>query len=106
MIVVRYATLAALVFWLAAMLGVRCADLFRRVDLVTYACGAATVVGLFVMKFMGPPPAAFVPRAAIAALMLALSVGSAFVFPPEVSAMVMTVNIALGFVLLIWYVRE
>ena len=106
MIVVRYATLAALVCWLGAMLGVRFADLFHRVDLVTYACGGATVVGLFVMKFMGPPPAAFVPRAAIAVLLLALTVGSALVFPREVSARLMTVNIALGFVLLIWYVRE
>ena len=106
MIVVRYATLAALVLWLGAMLGARFADLFRRVDLVIYVCGAATVIGLLVMKFVGPPPAGFIPRIAIAVLMLALSIGSARVFPREVSSTLMTVNIALGFVLLIWYVRE
>ena len=52
------------------------------------------------------PPAAFIPRVAIAALMLALSIGSALVFPRALPAMLTTVNIALGFVLLVWYVRE
>ncbi len=63
MILVRYATLVALVIWLGAMVDERFGDLFRRAHLLTYACGAATVVGLFVLKFLGPPPMAFVLRA-------------------------------------------
>jgi hypothetical protein len=64
------------------------------------------LVGLFVLKFMGPPPIAFVWRAGIALLMLALTLAAAFVAPREASSVLLTTNIALGFVLLIWYVRE
>ena len=106
MILVRYATLVALVIWLGAMMGERFGDLFRRAHLITYACGATTVVGLFVLKFMGPPPMAFVMRAGLAVLMIAIALGTAFVAPREVSDLLMTVNIGLGLVLLIWYVRE
>lgn len=106
MILVRYATLVALVIWLGAMMGDRFGDLFRRAHLIAYACGATTVVGLFVLKFMGPPPMAFVMRAGIAVLMLAIALGAAFVAPRDVSDLLMTVNIGLGLVLLIWYVRE
>jgi uncharacterized membrane protein YwaF len=106
MIVVRYATLVALVVWLGAMMGEQFGDLLRRVHLVTYACGAATVVGLFVMKFMGPPPRAFAVRAAIAVVMLALTLGSTLLVTRDVSAALMIVNIGLGLVLLNWYVRE
>ena len=73
MILVRYATLVALVIWLGAMVDERFGDLFRRAHLLTYACGAATVVGLFVLKFLGPPPMAFVVRVGIAVLMLAIA---------------------------------
>jgi hypothetical protein len=106
MILVRYATLVALVIWLGAMVDERFGDLFRRAHLVTYACGTATVVGLFVLKFLGPPPMAFVVRVSIAVLMLAIAVAAAFLAPREVSNLLMTVNIGLGFLLLIWYVRE
>ena len=105
MILVRYATLVALVIWLGAMVDERFGDLFRRAHLVAYACGAATVVGLFVLKFMGPPPIAFVLRAGIAILMLAIAFAAAFVAPAAADVL-MTVNIGLGFVLLFWYVRE
>jgi len=106
MIVVRYATLVALVLWLGAMLGARFGELFRRADLVAYGCGAATIVGLFVLKFMGPPPRGFVVRAAIAALMLVIAAAASLVRTRETAALLMTINITLGFVLLIWYVRE
>ena len=106
MIVVRYATLVALVIWLGAMMGERFGDLFRRVHLVTYACGSATVVGLFVLKFMGPPPIAFVVRTSLVVLMVAIAFGSTIVGNRDLAAMLMTVNIGLGLVLLIWYVRE
>ena len=106
MIVVRYATLVALVIWLGAMVDERFGDLFRRAHLITYACGAATVVGLFVLKFLGPPPAAFPLRAGIAVLMLASAVAAAFAAPRDLANLLLTVNIGLGLVLLVWYVRE
>ena len=106
MILVRYATLVALVIWLAAMVDERFGDLLRRAHLLGYACGAATVVGLFVLKFLGPPPIAFILRAGITVLMLAIAGAAAFVAPREASNLLMTVNIGLGFILLIWYVRE
>ena len=56
MIVVRYATLVALVIWLGAMVGQRYGGGFHHAHLVGYACGAAMVVGLFALKFLGPPP--------------------------------------------------
>jgi hypothetical protein len=105
MILVRYATLVALVLWLGVMVDDRFGDLLRRAHLIGYGCGAATVVGLFVLKFMGPPPMAFFLRAAIAVLMLALAVAAAFV-ARDISNLLLTVNIGLGLVLLIWYVRE
>jgi len=107
MIAVRFATLAALVFWLGAMIAWRFGDLFRRPDLVSYACGTVTIVGLFVMKFVGPPPHGFAPRAVIAFLMLAIAIGSAFTrVSAEAAAALLTLEIALGLVLLTWYVRE
>jgi len=106
MILVRYATLVALVIWLGAMVDERFGDLFRRAHPLTYACGATMLVGLFVLKFLGPPPMAFVLRAGIAVVMLALSVAAAFIAPRDASNLLMTINIGLGFILLIWYVRE
>jgi hypothetical protein len=105
MILVRYATLVALVIWLGVMVDERFGDLLRRPHLISYGCGAAVVVGLFVLKFMGPPPIAFVMRAGIAALMLLSAVAAAFV-ARDLSNMLLTLNIGLGLVLLIWYVRE
>jgi hypothetical protein len=105
MILVRYATLVALVLWLGVMVDDRFGDLLRRAHQISYGCGAATLVGLFVLKFMGPPPAAFVPRAGIAILMLALTFAAALV-ARDLSNLLLTVNIGLGLVLLIWYVRE
>jgi hypothetical protein len=106
MIAVRFATLVALVLWLGAMTAARFGELFRRLDLIAYTCAAITIVGLFVMKFIGPPPHGFVPRAGVAILMLAIAIGTAFTGAAETAAALLTVNIALGFVLLTWYVRE
>jgi hypothetical protein len=83
------------------------------------------------MKFVGPPPAAFVPRAAIVAAMLASAAYSGLVVSPQIeslqveslqahggaasarldtlhqrSTLLMTLNLGLGFVLLYWYARE
>jgi hypothetical protein len=106
MIVVRYVTLVALVLWLGAMVDERFGGLTGRAHLLAYACGATTVVGLFALKFLGPPPMTFVVRAGIAVLMLAIAAASAMLPNRDVAAMLLTVNIALGLVLLSWYVRE
>ena len=106
MIVVRYLTLVALVVWLGAMLGGQFTGLLGRSDLVGYCCGATIVVGLFVTKFMGPPPRAFAARVAIVVLMLGFAAASTLGASHDVSRMLAVVNIALGFVLLVWYVRE
>jgi hypothetical protein len=55
---------------------------------------------------MGPPPIGFVLRVGIAVLMLAIAGGAASIVTRGASPLLMTANIALGFVLLIWYVRE
>jgi hypothetical protein len=106
MIVVRYLTLVALVIWIGVMLDQRFSDFFRRPQLVAYICGGAIVVGLFALKFLGPPPIAFVVRAGITVLMLAMAAATPFIAPRDLSAVLTTVNICLGFFLLIWYVRE
>ncbi|MGE0705986.1 MAG: DUF4149 domain-containing protein, partial [Vicinamibacterales bacterium] len=112
MSVVRYVTLAALVVWLGGMLilggvvapaafdvlprvaldgraiaGDVFGEILRRFHLVAYGCGAIIFVGLFVMKFVGPPPAAFVPRAAIVAAMLAVAAYSGQIVSPEIEAL-------------------
>jgi hypothetical protein len=101
---VRYATLSALVLWLGAMTAARFGDIVRRPEPIGYVCGAAMLIGLLVMKLVGPPPHAFFVRACMAALMLGLAAGASFA--PQAAAMLTAVNIALGFVLLMWYVRE
>ena len=106
MIVVRYLTLVALVVWLGAMMGARFADLLGRLDLVGYGCGATIVVGLFVTKLMGPPPHAFAARVALVVLMLGFAAASSLGASHDVSRMFAGANIALGFLLLFWYVRE
>ena len=88
------------------MVDERFPDVLRRPLPMTYACGAATIVGLFMLKFLGPPPIAFVLRAAIAVLMLAIAGLAAFVAPRDSSNLLLSVNIGLGFALLIWYARE
>lgn len=106
MIVVRFATLVALVLWLGAMTAARFGELLRRVDLVAYSCGAVIIVGLFVMKFIGPPPHSFAARAGIAVLMVAIAIGAASARMAGATDALLAVNIVLGLVLLTWYARE
>ena len=106
MIVVRYGTLVALVLWLAAMLGSRFGDLSKVFPSLMLICGAIVVIGLFTMKFMGPPPPAFFPRLAIALVMLAVAGAAARPGAARMAPWVLLVNLALGFVLLHWYSRE
>src|SRR5262245_17241687 len=104
MLAVRYVALGALVIWLGGMVTVTFADVMRRFNLVSIICGSVIVVSLFIMKFVGPPPHGFVPRVALTVLMLIL-VGLS-VFRPGFAPVLAGVNLALGFVLLFWYVRE
>jgi hypothetical protein len=108
MFAVRYVALAALALWLGATITVLAhtllGDIFRGFDLVATACGAIVFVALFMMKFLGPPPPAFAPRAAIVFLMLAIAAYGAL-FNRSSSAL-LAVNTVLGLVLLAWYVTE
>jgi hypothetical protein len=106
MIVVRYTTLAALVLWLGAMLGARYGDLSRLFPPLTLVCGAIVFVGLFAMKFMGPPPSGFMPRVALVFLMLIVAGASAWLGAGTALTWLPMVNIGVGFVLLYWYARE
>jgi hypothetical protein len=103
MVVVRYATLLALVAWLGVM---QCALLAIRpayADWLPFICGGVMMIGLFAMKFLGPPPHDFVPRAALVFLMLCIS---AFDRLTSTSLVPIALNLALGLTLLGWYARE
>jgi hypothetical protein len=106
MIAVRYATLAALVVWLGCMIAAALGGAPRQVPMFADACGAVVFGGLFVLKFMGPPPRAFVPRVAIVFVMLAVAAYSRLAAAANADPALLTINLALGFVLLTWYVRE
>jgi hypothetical protein len=160
--VARYLALTALVVWLGGMVilgllvapqtfrvlqaadpangrvlaGALFGAMLRQFHLMAYVCGAVLLVCLFVMKFVGPPPHAFVARIAIVTLMLALEFysgvpvtrqiaevqsqvsGTISQLPPtderrirfdrlhQTSTTLMVINMGLGLVLLAWYVRE
>jgi hypothetical protein len=104
MLAVRYVALAALVVWLGGMVTAAFGEFLRPFHLVSLGCGAVILVSLFIMKFVGPPPHAFVPRAALTALML-LVLGVSAVLR-SASSVLVGINLVLGFVLLFWYVRE
>lgn len=162
MFAVRYVALAALVVWLGGMIllgalvapltfrvlqvsdpvagrvlaGALFGEILRAFHLLAYGCGALIIVSLLLMKFVGPPPRAFIARIGIVVVMLALEVYSAgpvthaiadvqsqvsgpinqlaetdarrmtFDRLHRTSTALMTVNLAFGLVLLFWYVRE
>lgn len=162
MIFIRYLALVALVVWVGGMVilgllvapqtfrvlqasnpadgrilaGALFGAILRQFHLVAYACGAVLFVCLFAMKFLGPPPHAFVARVALVVIMLALTLYSGVPLTRELaqvqsqvsgpvsqlskedprrvqfdrlhrtSTLLMTVNMGLGLVLLFWYVRE
>ncbi len=102
MIFIRYLALVALVVWVGGMVilgllvapqtfrvlqasnpadgrilaGALFGAILRQFHLVAYACGAVLFVCLFAMKFLGPPPHAFVARVALVVIMLALTLYS------------------------------
>jgi len=103
MIVVRYVALGALVVWLAGLLSLEFGQALRA-PLVAVGCGALVLASLVAMKFVGPPPGAFVARAAIVAVMLAVAVLAWVARVPP--AIAVPVNLGLGAILLLWYVHE
>jgi uncharacterized protein DUF4149 len=164
MVVIRYLALTVLVVWLGGMIvlgllvapstfgvlqtsaadvangrmlaGAVFGEILRRFHLLAYGCGAILLLCLLAMKFIGPPPAAFIARIGIVLLMLALDLYSGIPVSREIASIqaqvsgpmsslpqsdprkvrfdrlhslsttLMTVNMGLGLVLLYWYVRE
>jgi len=159
---VRYVVLAALVVWLGGMVvlgllvapsvfrvlqgldpeggrviaGAVFGEVLRRFHLLAYVCGTIVLVGLFLLKFVGPPPAAFALRVALTSAMLAVALYSGFPVSQEIaqiqadvqgpmnrlperdprrvrfdalhktSTTLMTASVVLGLVSLFWYTRE
>ena len=103
MVVVRYAALAALVVWLAGMLAIVFGDAIRQ-PLVPLACGAIVFLSLVVVKFVGPPPRAFFVRIGIVLLMIVVAALTFAAIAPARAAL--AANLALGAILLFWYVLE
>lgn len=162
MLVFRYLALAALVVWVGGMVtlgllvapstfrvlqssdpangrtlaGALFGEILRQFHLVAYGCGFVVLTCLVILKFVGPPPHAFVARAAIVTVMLAIALYSGVPVSRELasiqsqvsgpvsqlpagdprrsrfdrlhrtSTLLMTANMGLGLVLLSWYVRE
>ena len=106
---IRYVTLAALVVWLGglvtlALLIAPSSENLGQFQVVGYVCGAIIFVCLLVLKFVGPPPHDFLPRIGLVAAMILVAL-----YPrtqPQALSLAMTVDIALGSVLLFWYARE
>jgi hypothetical protein len=104
MLAVRYVVLVALVVWLGGIVTALVGESLRPPSLVGAACGALILIGLFAMKFVGPPPDAFVARAALTAAMLLLAAAAAIY--RNAARELMAVDLALGLILLFWYVKE
>jgi len=101
--VVRFAVLAALVVWLGGAVQNWIVAARFRPSNVAAGCGAIMIAGLVVMKFVGPPPRAFVWRVGLVVLMLAAALASALFGP---SAATQAATVLLGLLLLTWYARE
>jgi hypothetical protein len=116
--VVRLAALAAVVVSAGgtalSLAHIVRADAEPLLQWIVTACGALVVVSLFVMKFVGPPPRSFVPRAALAFALTVVSATAAVLprFVPAVDTYMpgittlLWVELALGLALLTWYARE
>ena len=118
MFLVRFAALAAVVVVVGgtslSLFDVVRADADLLLQWIVAASGALAVVSLFVMKFVGPPPHAFVARAALAFVLTSASVLTTVVprLVPAVHSYIPTVTtllwveLVLGLALLTWYARE
>jgi len=106
---VRYVALVALVLWLGDLSGgLLGADRVRPFPNIAYCSGAIVFVSLFVMKFVGPPPVAFIPRAATVFIMIVIEGYSSLVVGGrgQEAQLLMACTLGAGLTLLYWYVRE
>ena len=107
MFAVRFIALATLVVWLAAMLAVVLGDRLSTIDHMAYITGTVILTCLFIMKFVGPAPRGFIPRAAIVVTMLAATMAPQLFDRLSMSSNeLLATRMALGFALLAWYARE
>jgi uncharacterized membrane protein len=111
-------------------------EMLRIFHYIAYACAFVIFSSLMFMKLVGPPPHQFFQRASLVVVMLALALYSGVPLTREIaqvqsqvsgpmnqlpkddarrarfdrlhqtSTALMTINMALGLVLLFWYVRE
>lgn len=125
MIAVRYAALLALVVWVGGMVvlellvapsasrilplgpaaagGADFDEVLRHFQVVAYACGAVLLASFIILKFVGPPPRAFLARLGIIVVMIGLALYSGlYAFSTALTA----INVALGLILVGWYARE
>jgi uncharacterized membrane protein (DUF441 family) len=162
MFVVRNVVLAALVVWIGGMVvlgaivapsafqvlekvdpqngrvfaGLLFGDILRQFSYLAYVCGSLVVAGLVILKFVGPPPRAFVARLILSGAMLASAIYTGVPVLKEIaqiqatsggpinalpvsdprrvrfdhlhqtSTTLMSINLGLGFLSLFWYARE
>jgi hypothetical protein len=116
--VVRFAALASVVIVVGgsslALASLIRADAVQLLEWIVAAAGLLVIVSLFVMKFVGPPPQSFVPRAALAFALTAagtLTTVLPFILPTAQAyvpsmASLLWAELALGIALLTWYARE
>jgi hypothetical protein len=103
MFVVRYVALAALVVWLGALQSVLIGEPTPYFTAIAYGCGAALVMALLTMKFIGPPPRTFFTRLGLVIVMLLVTFVDRWLIAGRAPAFI---NTALGLVLLAWYAHE
>jgi hypothetical protein len=101
---VRYVALASLVLWLGVLADALGGDRLRHVHVASAVCGALILAALLAMKFIGPPPRAFVVRTAMVVAMMAMMGYTAL--RATASPAMLAATTALGFGLLAWYTRE
>lgn len=111
MFALRYAALVALVVWVGGLIvlllaGADACDLARVGHRIALICGSVLLVTLFAMKFLGPPPYAFRIRALVAAVMLAIALGSTLDAAQSAITALRAFNAAAGLFLLAFYARE
>ena len=107
MLAVRYIALVALVFLLGAAVSAltgQSTDEAGGWHLAPQAAACIIIACFVTMKLVGPPPAAFFARTALVIVMLAVGIYAHLARTQ--ASLPASVNLALGSVLLFWYVRE
>ena len=103
MVVVRYAALAALVVWLGALQYALLGDALTNVGGAGLVCAGVLLLALLTMKVLGPPPRAFFIRLPLVLAMLVLATMD---WRYGASPLRTGATAAIGFGLLVWYIRE